>query len=193
LIRLSPDTIPVGSEFLKDLDCSSSYLLDKGYVDFFRLFNHIHKNGAFFVTRAKDNMLYEVVESRGCDLETGVISDEIIKLTGVKPSKCYPETLRMVTYEDFATGKVYRFLTNHLEYEVLTIAALQRVLERRTVLQMDKATSSYQVILWHLGESRLYSNLDCSMLVPHSSNCQEKVRARAIIVYNFSNVRLCVI
>ena len=108
------------------VEMGAIYLLDKGYVDFFRLFNHIHKNGAFFVTRAKDNMLYEVVESRGSDPEAGIISDEIIKLTGVKPSKCYPENLRMVTYEDFATGNVYRFLTNHLGYEALTIAELYR-------------------------------------------------------------------
>jgi hypothetical protein len=86
------------------IEMGAIYLLDKGYVDFFRLFNHIHKNGAFFVARAKDNMLYEVVESRGSD----------------------PEALRMVTYEDFATGKVYRFLTNHLGYEALTIAELYR-------------------------------------------------------------------
>ena len=108
------------------VEMGAIYLLDKGYVDFFRLFNHIHMNGAFFVTRAKDNMLYEVVESKGSDPEAGIISDEIIKLTGIKPSKCYPETLRMVIYEDFATGKVYRFLTNHLGYEALTIAALYR-------------------------------------------------------------------
>ena len=108
------------------VEMGAIYLLDKGYVDFFRLFNHIHKNGAFFVTRAKDNMLYEVVESRGCDPEAGIVSDEIIKLTGVKPSRCYPETLRMVTYEDFATGKIYRFLTNFWGYEALTIAELYR-------------------------------------------------------------------
>ena len=174
------------------VEMGAIYLLDKGYVDFFRLFNHIHMNGAFFVTRAKDNMLYEVVESKGSDPEAGIISDEIIKLTGIKPSKCYPETLRMVIYEDFATGLP-------LPYQPFGIrssddrSTLQRALERRTVLQMDKATSSYQVILWHLGKCRLYSNLDCSMLVPHSGTCQEKVGARAIIVYNFSNVRLCVI
>ena len=108
------------------VEMGAIYLLDKGYIDFFRLFNHIHKNGAFFVTRAKDNMLYEVVESRGCDPEAGIIGDEIIRLAGVKPSKCYPETLRMVTYEDFDTGRSYRFLTNHLGYEALTIAELYR-------------------------------------------------------------------
>lgn len=73
-----------------------------------------------------DNILYKVDESRGDDPEAGINSDEIIKLTGVKPSKYYPETLRMVTYKDFATGKVYRFLTNHLGYEALTIAKLYR-------------------------------------------------------------------
>ena len=64
------------------VEMGAIYLLDKGYVDFFRLFNLIHKNGAFFVTRAKDNMLYETVESSGCDTDTGIINDETIKLAG---------------------------------------------------------------------------------------------------------------
>lgn len=106
------------------VEMGAIYLLDKGYVDFFRLFNYIHKNGAFFVTRVKDNILYEVAESKECDSGAGIISDETIKLTGVKPAKCYPENLRMITYEDFGNGKLYRFLTNHLGYEALTIAEL---------------------------------------------------------------------
>ena len=108
------------------IEMGAIYLLDKGYVDFFRLFNRIHKNGAFFVTRAKDNMQYEVIQSRPVEKTTGVIADEIIKLTTYKSSKAYPEELRMVTYEDFATGVVYRFLTNHMGYEALTIAELYR-------------------------------------------------------------------
>lgn len=172
------------------VEMGAIYLLDEGYIDFFRLFNHIHKNGAFFVTNAKDNMLYEVVESRGNDPEAGIISDEIIKLTGVKPSKCYPENLRLVTYEDFATGNVYRFLTNHLGYDALTIAELYR--ERWNVELFFKWIKQH-LHIWHLRECRLYSNLDRSMLVPYSCTCQEKVGNRAIIVYNFSNVRLCVI
>ena len=54
----------------------SYYLMDKGYVDFKQLFNHFHRQHAFFVTRAKDNMKYEVVEERLVDKQTGVISDE---------------------------------------------------------------------------------------------------------------------
>ena len=108
------------------IEMGAIYVMDKGYVDFFRLFNRIHKNGAFFVTRAKDNMQYDVVKSNPVDKNTGVIADEIIKLTTYKSVKSYPEELRMVTYEDFATGNVYRFLTNHLGYEALTIAELYR-------------------------------------------------------------------
>ena len=108
------------------IELGAIYLMDKGYVDFYRLFNLIHKQGAFFVTRAKDNIRYEVVESHDVDRNTGVIADEIIRLVGYKSAKSYPETIRMVTYEDFSTGNVYRFLTNHLGYEALTIAELYR-------------------------------------------------------------------
>ena len=108
------------------IELGAIYLMDKGYVDFYRLFNLIHKQGAFFVTRAKDNIRYEVVESHDVDRNTGVIADEIIRLVGYKSAKSYPETIRMRTYEDSSTGKLYRFLTNHLGYEALTIAELYR-------------------------------------------------------------------
>lgn len=104
----------------------SYYLMDKGYVDFKQLFNHFHRRQAFFVTRAKDNMKYEIVEERLVDKQTGVISDVIIRLTGQKTSKWYPDTLHMVVYEDYATGNVYRFLTNDFTHSYLTIAELYR-------------------------------------------------------------------
>ena len=108
------------------VDAGSIYLMDKGYVDFWRLYNRIHLQGAFFVTRAKDNMVYEVVVSRPVDKTTGLISDEDIKLTGKMPSQDYPDRLRLVTYEDFATGNVYQFLTNLRTVDALTIAELYR-------------------------------------------------------------------
>ena len=108
------------------IEPSSIYLMDKGYVDFYRLFHRVHEKLAFFVTRAKDNMLFEVASSSDVDKTTGVIADEKIMLTGLRTSKWYPGEIRMVTYEDFATGNVYRFLTNNLEYEALTIAELYR-------------------------------------------------------------------
>jgi len=104
----------------------SYYLMDKGYVDFKQLFNHFHRQLAFFVTRAKDNMKYKVVEEKPVDSSTGVISDFIIRLTGQNTSKWYPETIRMVVYEDYATNNVYRFLTNDFKHSYLTIAELYR-------------------------------------------------------------------
>jgi hypothetical protein len=108
------------------IEPSAIYLMDKGYVDFYRLFHLVHKKKAFFVTRAKDNMLFEVIDSNEVDKSTGIIADEQILLTGLRTSGWYPEEIRMVTYEDYATGNVYRFLTNNLEYEALTIAELYR-------------------------------------------------------------------
>jgi hypothetical protein len=108
------------------IEPSAIYLMDKGYVDFYRLFHLVHKKKAFFVTRAKDNMLFEVIDSTEVDKSTGIIADEQILLTGLRTSGWYPEEIRMVTYEDYATGNVYRFLTNNLEYEALTIAELYR-------------------------------------------------------------------
>lgn len=108
------------------IEPSAIYLMDRGYVDFNRVFKLITKKNAFFVTRAKDNMLFEVVSEAEVDKSTGIISDERIKLTGLHTAKWYPEELRMVTYEDYATSKVYRFLTNNMEYEALTISELYR-------------------------------------------------------------------
>ena len=102
------------------------YLMDKGYVDFKQLFLHFHRQRAFFVTRAKDNMKYEVMEEHPVDKSTGVVSDSTIRLTGLKTSRWYPDTLRMVVYEDYATGNVYRFLTNDFTHSYLTIAELYR-------------------------------------------------------------------
>lgn len=108
------------------IEPAAIYVMDKGYVDFFRLFNLIHQKRAFFVTRAKDNMVYEVVSSNEVDKQTGVISDEYVSLTGYKSSREYPEKFRMVTYEDFSTGVVYRFITNNFELPSITISELYR-------------------------------------------------------------------
>lgn len=60
------------------------------------------------------------------DLQTGVTSDQIIRLTEEMSAGKYPDEFRMVVYEDYATGYVYRFITNHIGYEALTIAELYR-------------------------------------------------------------------
>lgn len=108
------------------IEPAAIYVMDKGYVDFYRLFNLIHAKRAFFVTRAKDNMQFVVESSSPTSLETGVISDQMISLTGYKSSREYPEPFRMVVYEDFSTSVVYRFITNNTEFDALTISELYR-------------------------------------------------------------------
>lgn len=108
------------------IEPAAIYVMDKGYVDFYRLFNLIHAKRAFFVTRAKDNMQFMVESSSPTSLETGVISDQMISLTGYKSSREYPEPFRMVVYEDFSTNVVYRFITNNTEFDALTISELYR-------------------------------------------------------------------
>jgi len=108
------------------IEPAAIYVMDKGYVDFYRLFNLIHVKRAFFVTRAKDNMQFVVESSSPTDLEAGVISDQMISLTGYKSSREYPEPFRMVVYEDFSTSVVYRFITNNTEFDALTISELYR-------------------------------------------------------------------
>jgi transposase len=71
-------------------------------------------------------MQYEVISSRAVDSQTCVINDKIIRLTEKAFIEKYPDELRMVVYEDFATGNVYRFITNHTGYEALTIAELYK-------------------------------------------------------------------
>ena len=71
-------------------------------------------------------MKYEVLEERPVDKRTGVVSDAIIRLTGQKTSQWYPDALRMVIYEDYATGNIYIFLSNDFTHSYLTIAELYR-------------------------------------------------------------------
>lgn len=71
--------------YIDIVETRAIYLMDKIYVDFYRLFNLIHKKNAFFVTRAKDNILFKIVNYTNVDQTTGVIADDRIKLIGIEP------------------------------------------------------------------------------------------------------------
>jgi len=102
------------------------YLMDKAYIDFVALYN-IHKAGAFFVTRAKISMAYDVVERNfNVDLSTGLRTDRTIQLTGYKSSKLYPDTLRMVEFYDDEKEILLVFITNNFEVSALEVARLYR-------------------------------------------------------------------
>lgn len=104
----------------------SYYVMDKGYVDFHRLYSLIHQCRAFYVTRAKENLRCEIISSVDPDQSTGIVSDQMVRLTGYKSSKSYPEAFRLVVYEDYASGVVYKFITNDFNLPALTIAELYR-------------------------------------------------------------------
>jgi len=108
------------------IEPGSIYVMDKGYVDYYRLYTYITEQHAFFVTRAKTNMAYRRVYSRKVDKTTGLIYDQSIKLTGYYKKKEYPEYLRLIKYRDADTGIVYIFLTNNFKLEALIIAQLYK-------------------------------------------------------------------
>lgn len=107
------------------LEAGAIYIVDRGYVDFERLYS-IHQAGAFFVTRAKDNCDWRRVYSRPVDKATGVQCDQTIALNGFYTSQHYPQYLRRVRYLDAVRDKRLAFLTNNFELPALTIAELYR-------------------------------------------------------------------
>ena len=101
------------------------YIMDRGYVDFERLFL-LHRLGAFFVVRAKSNIKFRRRYSAAADRSTGVRCDQTIVLTGVKSRKRYPQPLRRVGYRDAQSDRRFDFLTNHFAIPATTVAELYR-------------------------------------------------------------------
>lgn len=100
------------------------YIFDRGYNDFGNLYK-INLIEAFFVVRAKRNVKFKAKKWKR-RLPENVLSDSVGQFTVYKSAKVYPEQLRKVVYLDPETGKVYIFLTNDLESDVLTIAMLYK-------------------------------------------------------------------
>jgi Domain of unknown function (DUF4372)/Transposase DDE domain len=101
------------------------YVMDRGYVDFARLYV-LHQAGAFFVTRAKSNMDAKRLYSAPSDRAGGIICDQIISLAGIQTSQHYPEHLRRIRFRDPETGKTLVFLTNQRMLPAATICALYK-------------------------------------------------------------------
>jgi Domain of unknown function (DUF4372)/Transposase DDE domain len=104
-------------------EANSFYIMDRGYVDYKRLYR-IHQCDAFFVTRAKDNMNYRRLYSHGVDKTKGVLYDQTIMLNGYYAAKDYPEKMRRIKFCDEQTGKVLIFLTNNFYLTAIEIAQL---------------------------------------------------------------------
>jgi hypothetical protein len=102
------------------------YVMDRGYMDFKRL-HLIAWAGAFFVTRAKDNLRFSRQRSLPVDYTVGLRSDQVGKPTLLKVRDAFPSLLRKVHYFDAETGRDLVFLTNHLKIPALTVALLYRL------------------------------------------------------------------
>jgi IS4 transposase len=102
------------------------YLTDKAYVDFGALFR-INNAGAFFVTRAKDTMRYDVIKQNfNIDETTGLPTDKTVVLTIPKSKKLYPVKLRLVEFYDAENDELLIFQTNNFEVSAIEVAYLYK-------------------------------------------------------------------
>jgi hypothetical protein len=106
-------------------EAGAFYVMDRGYLDFARLYK-LHLASAFFVTRAKKRFDFQRRYSQPVNRATGVICDQIVTLVNPVPRKGYPEKLRRIRYLDVQTQKRLVFLTNNFSLPPLTIAQLYR-------------------------------------------------------------------
>ena len=106
-------------------EIGSFYVMDRGYVDFERLYRFTLCS-AFFVVRTKENVLLQRRYSHSVDKSTGVRSDHTVILTAIESAKVYPETLRRVTYFDVENQRRLKFLTNNFFLPALTIARIYK-------------------------------------------------------------------
>src|SRR5271163_2588682 len=106
-------------------EAGAFYVMDRGYVDFERLYVFT-LSAAFFVVRTKSNILLQRRYSHAVDKTTGVRSDHTVILTAIDSAEAYPESLRRVSYLDVATRRRFKFLTNNFTLPALTIAQIYK-------------------------------------------------------------------
>ena len=107
-------------------EAGAFYVMDRGYVDFERLYVFT-LSAAFFVVRSKSNILLQRRYSHPVDKTTGVRSDHTVILTAIDSATAYPDPLRRVSYLDVETRKRFKFLTNNFTLPALTIAKIYKL------------------------------------------------------------------
>jgi hypothetical protein len=108
-----------------NLNRGSIVAMDRAYNDY-KMFARWTEGGVFFVTRMKDNAIYEVVERKRLPINRNILSDEIIRLTGVKAAEKCPHLLRRVVVWDPDNEREIVLLTNHLKFGATTIADIYK-------------------------------------------------------------------
>lgn len=107
------------------VEAGAYYVMDKGYVDFKRLYR-MTLESATWITRAKDNMKFKRLYSAVTDRSTGVICDQTIVLLGFYSKKDYPDKMRRIKYKDAETNITYEFITNNFKTEAINICKLYK-------------------------------------------------------------------
>lgn len=108
-----------------DLPPDSILLIDRAYIDYTWLYS-LARQKIFFIIKVKRNMQYTITGQQNIPKNKGIVSDCLIRLTGLKSREYYPDPLRMVTYIDQETGKMHQFVTNNLKLAARTIADLYK-------------------------------------------------------------------
>lgn len=104
-------------------EAGAFYVMDRGYLDFQRLFVFT-RCASFFITRTKEKVLLQRRYSHPVDKTTGVRSDQTVILAAIDSAKVYPDVLRRITYVDAVTNKRLGFLTNNFALPAFTIAQI---------------------------------------------------------------------
>ena len=107
------------------VEAGAIYIVDRGYLDFARLYR-LHQALGFFVTRAKRNFRFRYLDSQPVDRTTGVYSDQLVRLSGFYSHQGYPERLRRIRFFDPEKRKWLVFLTNNFALPAPTIAQLYK-------------------------------------------------------------------
>jgi len=147
----------------------SFYLMDRGYVDFARLYT-IQQASAFFVTRCKRNFQFKRRYSHPVDKSVGLRSDQTIITTGINTSKEYPIPLRRIRYYDIKTDKSLIFITNNFDHQ---------------------AAPANQSLLWDISQCCKDAGLDSCLRLCTCSDFEKTAQSRPEPLHN-STVFKCV-
>ena len=170
-------------------EAGAFYVMDRGYLDFARLYK-LHLASAFFVTRARKRFDFQRLYSQPVDRATGVICDQMVTLVNPVPLQGYPEKLRRIRYFDAQTNQRLVFLTNNFSLPPLTIAHLYR--SRWQVELFFKWIKQHLRIknFYGTSEKRLAnSNLDCDLGLCARGHCEKGIASRRQSLQNVTDLQ----
>jgi len=171
------------------LEAGAYYIMDRGYLDFKRLFL-FNKTTTFFVTRAKFNTRFRRLYSHPVDKSTGLICDQTIVLTGVKKQKRISrqtpahQVQRSKDAENpcFSNKQFHFASIDHCE-------TIQKSLAGRIVFQMDQTTPQNQKVFRHICECSKISDLDCSLGLRARGNLEKEITTPRKSLHNFTDFK----